>query len=152
MPLFRYFLSVGGTLLALLFVADAAVPTVPLPQNLTSGSDLPLIRIHSDRKLPERVVFDTSVVLPAPAVARAPVESAIAEIPAKARVREAFAQLPQQDTFEPKMTDMATVVVPRPKTYRVRQPLRPKVAAKPRNARPLMFAARQPRFGGVATW
>src|SRR5215467_630821 len=66
MPLLRYFLFVGGTLIALLFVANAAFPTMPLPQNLTSASDLPPVRIHSDRKLPERVVLDTSAALPVP--------------------------------------------------------------------------------------
>ena len=61
MPLLRYFLFVGGSLLALLFVVNAAYPTVPLPDTLTSAADLPPIRIHSERKLPDRVVFDTSV-------------------------------------------------------------------------------------------
>ncbi|MGH6737474.1 MAG: hypothetical protein ACREDY_00295, partial [Bradyrhizobium sp.] len=61
MPLLRYFLFVGGSLLALLFVVNAAYPVAPLPAALTSASDLPPIRIHSERKLPERVVFDTSV-------------------------------------------------------------------------------------------
>src|ERR1700759_1347200 len=65
MPLLRYFIFVGGSLLALLFVVNVAFPMEPLPQQLTSGSDLPPVRIHSDRKLPERVVFDTSAVLPA---------------------------------------------------------------------------------------
>jgi hypothetical protein len=164
MPLLRYFLFVGGTLIALLFVANAAVPTVPAPENLTSGSDLPPIRIHSDRKLPERVVFDTSAALPsqvivapdaiaqpkpqvqaqvpapAPVVAQAPAKPAIAEISAKARVREAFAQLPrEQDAFEPKM-------------YPARQPPKQKIAAKPRTTRPMMIVAQQPRSGGMATW
>jgi len=176
MPLFRYFLFVGGTLIALLFVVNAAVPAIPLPENLTSGSDRPAIRIHSDRKLPERVVFDTSLALPAQtpaapiaiaqakpqvqaqvpgpaqAVAQAPAKPAIAQISAKARVREAFAQLPQeQDAFEPKMTDMATVVVPEPKMYPARQPPK-KIAAKSRTARPMMIVAQQPRLGGMATW
>src|SRR5262249_19532786 len=120
----------GGTLIALLFVANAAFPAMPLPQSLTSVSDHPPVRIHSERKLPDRVVFDTSVMLPqasaapaamaqvqaqvraqiqasvpapAPVVAQAPIKPVTSEISAKARVREAFAQLPQdQDAFEPK--------------------------------------------------
>ncbi len=149
---------------------------MPLPQNLTSGPDLPSIRIHSDRKLPERVVIDTSIAMPvralaaavataqlkpqiqamapaaAPAVAQPSANRVTADISAKARVREAFAQLPQeQDAFEPKMTDMATIVVPEPKMYHARQPLK-KIAAKPRTARPMMIVAQQPRLGGVATW
>jgi hypothetical protein len=173
MPLLRYFLFVGGSLLALLFVVNAAYPTVPLPGTLTSAADLPPIRIHSDRKLPDRVVFDTSVS-PAPAApvvvaqakpqaapqqpqapvqAQAPVSPAIAAMSAKARVREAFAQLPQeQDAFEPKMSDMATVVVPDAKMYPARQPVRHKVAARPRTVHPMTMASQQPRFGGFDTW
>ena len=180
MPLLRYFLFVGGTLIALLFVANAAFPAMPFPQNLTSVSDHPPVRIHSDRKLPDRVVFDTSVTppqasaapaaataqlqaqlqaqiqasVPAPAtvVAQAPIKPVTPEISAKARVREAFAQLPQdQDAFEPKMTDMATVVVPEPKMYPARQPLK-KTAAKPHAGRPMIIVAQQPRSGGMATW
>jgi hypothetical protein len=127
MPLLRYFLFVGGSLIALMLVVNVAFPTAPLPENLTSGSDLPPIRIHSERKLPERVVIDTSVALPMQAAAapvaiaqvkpqaqiqvqtpaqadgpalqtnvRAPVQPAIS---AKARVREAFAQLPREERY-----------------------------------------------------
>jgi hypothetical protein len=173
MPLLRYFVFVGGTLIALLLVANVALPTAPLPENLTSGADLPPIRIHSERKLPERVVIDTSVALPTRAAA-VPVVIAQAKpqvqipaqgatplaqnkaqalaqpaISAKARVREAFAQLPpEEDAFEPKMSDMATVVLPEPKMYPTRQPIRHKVAAKPRSAPPLMVA-QQPHLGGL---
>jgi hypothetical protein len=169
MPLLRYFLFVGGSLLALLFVANAALPAAPVPEGLTSATDLPPVRIRSERKLPERVVFDTSVVMSAQAPAapvviaqakpRAPVPVAApapqakaetSEISAKARVREAFAQLPpEEDSFAPKMSDMATVVVPEPKMYPARQPVK-KVAAKPRPARPMMMVAQQPRPFG--TW
>jgi hypothetical protein len=172
MPLLRYFLFVGGSLLALLFVVNAAYPTVPLPDTLTSAADLPPIRIHSERKLPDRVVFDTSVsqapaapvvvaqaklqAAPqpqAPVQAQAPVSPAIAAMSAKARVREAFAQLPQeQDAFEPKMSDMATVVVPDAKMYPARQPVKHKVAAKPRTVHPMTMASQQPHFGGFDTW
>src|SRR5262249_2468572 len=106
MPLLRYFMYVGGALLTLLLVANVVLPQEPLPATLTSGSDLPTIRIRSERKLPEKVVFDTSVpvnvtaptaktIVAAAPVAAAPivVPPAVAEISAKARVREAFAQL-----------------------------------------------------------
>jgi hypothetical protein len=168
MPLLRYFLFVGASLLALLLVANAALPSAPAPEGLTSATDLPPVRIHSERKLPERVVFDTSTVMPvqpqaAPVVVAqvkplAPAPQAKAESPsisAKARVREAFAQLPpEQDVFEPKMSDMATVVVPEPKMYPARQPVKAKAAVKPHSARPLMMAAQQPRPLGnsLGTW
>jgi hypothetical protein len=180
MPLLRYFIFAGGSLLALLFVVNVAFPMEPLPANLTSGSDLPPVRIHSERKLPDRVVFDTSAVLPgqtqaAPVVvaqakpqltkprpqvtvqahtmAQAPVPPAMAGMSAKARVREAFAQLPQEDdASQPTMSDMATVVVPEAKMYPARQPVKHKFVAKPRNTRPMMMVAQQPRFGGFYTW
>src|SRR5882757_10034640 len=107
MPLLRYFVFVGGALLALLFFCDAVLPQVPLPVNLVSGSDRPAIRIRSDRKWPERVVFDTTIPSIAPvtvaAAQAAPVPPAIAEASAKARVREAFAQIPSEHS-EPKQT------------------------------------------------
>ena len=173
MPIFRYFLFVGGSLLALILVANAALPSAPVPEGLTSGTELPPIRIHSERKLPERVVIDTSAPMPAGAVAPVSVAQAkpqikpqvqaqvqpvaqapaVAPMTAKARVREAFAQLPQeQDAFEPKMSDMATVVVPEPKMYPARQPIKQKAAvARPRyNPHPMMMA-QQPR-GVFSTW
>jgi len=177
MPLLRYFLFVGGTLLALLFVADAALPTMPLPDSLHSGSDLPAVRIQSERKLPERVVFDTSVARssqtpaapvviaqaqPAQALAAqaesqpkalAPIPPAIAEMSAKARVREAFAQLPpQEDASEPKMRQMATVVLPEPKMYPTRPQPKRKLAAKPRPPMHPMLIAQQPRPRGFFIW
>jgi hypothetical protein len=173
MPLLRYFIFVGGSLLALLFVVNAAFPTEPLPETLTSGSDLPAVRIHSERKLPDRVVFDTSAVLPghaqpAPVVlaqakppvqvqaqgrSQTPLPPAVAKMSADARVREAFAQLPQEDdASQPTMSDMATVVVPEPKMYPTRQPVKRKAAAKPRTSSHPMMVAQQPRFGGFYTW
>lgn len=156
-------------MLALILVANAALPSAPVPEGLTSGGDLPPIRIRSERKLPERVVIDTSVPMPAGAaapvtvalakpqiqvqpVAQAPLPPVVAEMSAKARVREAFAQLPQSDAFEPKMSDMATVVVPEPKMYPARQPIKQKAAvAKPRVYSHPMMVAQQPR-GVFSTW
>jgi hypothetical protein len=100
MPLMRYFMFVGGGLLALLLIASACLPTLPMAQNSQPTTDHSNIRIHSDHKWPERVVFDTSrpTVTPAPAptavIAQAPVppKSAAAE-PAKTQVREAFAEM-----------------------------------------------------------
>ena len=175
MPLLRYFLYVGGSLLALLLVVNAAYPTVPLADTLTSASDLPPIRIHSDRKLPDRVVFDTRVSLPgqapaapvliaqakpqvqpqAPVQAEAPVPPSVAAMSAKARVREAFAQLPQgEKALEPTMSDMATVVVPEPKMYPARPPVKHKLVARPRSAHPMMMVAQQPQppHFGFQTW
>jgi hypothetical protein len=116
MPIFRYFVFVGGALLALLFVANYELREAPAAQvaatsgSETSGSDLPLIRIRSDRKLPERVVLDTSRPTPTPPavkIAEAPqppaqtVSRELADMSAKARVRETFAQfVPAQGKTE----------------------------------------------------
>jgi hypothetical protein len=69
LPLFQYFGWVGSVLLAALFgaswwpsgnVADATPPTARLSEGIH-------IRIHSDHKWPERVVFDTTRSMSAPA-------------------------------------------------------------------------------------
>jgi hypothetical protein len=163
MPLLRYFMYVGGALLTLLLVANVVLPQEPLPATLTSGTDLPTVRIHSERKLPEKVVFDTSVpvmviaptaktIVAAAPVAAAPiaVPPAIAEMSAKARVREAFAQLPdKEEATGPKTSQMALVTLPEPKMVSKAPVLKHKIA-KPRAATPLMVA-QQPHFG-QATW
>lgn len=105
MPIFRYFVFVGGALLTLLLAVNYVVPASPVAQAVaTASNDQPLIRIRSDRHLPDRVVLDTSqptiaapvvktaaVVAPQPPVHDA-ASPALAEISAKARVRETFAQ------------------------------------------------------------
>ncbi len=100
MPLARYFFFVGGVLLALLFIADACLPKLPVADR--ANADLPVIRIHSDRKWPERVVYDTSLPTNIPAQianteASVPAPAAVADVPAKTQVREAFAQLQPSD-------------------------------------------------------
>ena len=60
MPLARYFLYVGGVLLTLVFILDACL-TSKLPVIERSHANSPVIRIHSDRKWPERIVFDTTL-------------------------------------------------------------------------------------------
>ena len=87
-PIGRYLAFVGSLLLAMLFIADWLLPIGPT-QSVTSGeADKATIRIKSDRKWPERIVFDTSaptfVAQTPPLVADAPVTNA---------PREAFALL-----------------------------------------------------------
>ena len=107
MPVMRYFLYVGAALLALLFVAGEAFPTLPVTpvaQATNTAADLPMIRIHTDRKWPERVVFDTSAPTIVPtqtqiaknqAGAAAPVT--VADASTKVTARDAFAQLVPTD-------------------------------------------------------
>jgi hypothetical protein len=167
MPLLRYFLYVGGALLSLILIANLVLPQEPLPGTLTSVTELPPVRIQSDRKLPERIVFDTSSTVataPVPVLAPPKVAAVVAPVPApalavaaemsaKARVREAFAQLPPgEDVSEPKMDQMARVVVPAPQMYKVKQAPKRVVAPRPYAPRPLAKVAQQPHFGSFQTW
>lgn len=78
LPLRGYFLSVGGALVCLLWLADWALPA-QLPGRFSEPNPArPEIRIHSDVKGPELVTIDTNQPLPAPSdkeiiVAHAPV-------------------------------------------------------------------------------
>jgi len=95
MPALRYSIYVGGVLLALLFVADAYAPPQPVAARATVvAAENPTLRIRSDRKWPQAIVFDTTqpTIVPPPVLkAEANVE-APAEMSPKARVRETFAQ------------------------------------------------------------
>ena len=98
MPVARYFLWVGSVLLALLFIADACLPK--LPAGRAADTQKVVVRIHSDKKWPERIVFDTSAPMPHVAVAASsvkvdPVQPIASVIPDRAR--EALAQLPIPD-------------------------------------------------------
>jgi hypothetical protein len=146
MPLVRYFFFVGGALFALLLIADAVLPKLPVPDRDETGIDLPVVRINSDRKWPERVVFDTSTpaiapatVSPPPATTQAsvPAPATVADIPASARVRGAFAQ------FEPAYPTRSG---PKPQAKRK--------IAKNRISPPVVMVAQQPRPGFFAssTW
>jgi hypothetical protein len=141
MPLARYFIYVGGVLLALLFISDAFLPKLPVAESVSA--DLPVIRIHSDRKWPERVVFDTSLPTIVPAQlaktqSSIQVPATVADLPAKVRVREAFAQLRPADAAQAQASDAKK---PEPKPSRKRK------IAKRRVAPPVMLVAQQPRFG-----
>jgi hypothetical protein len=149
----RYFGFVGAALLALLFVSNALLPKLPVADRTASAVDSPMIRIQSDRKWPERVVFDTRI--PAVTLAQTakaepavPVAAKVADASAKARVREAFAQLQPAD---PAQLQTAIVKLPQPKL----QPKR-KIAkiARKRLIPPTVLAAQQPMFGffGNNTW
>jgi hypothetical protein len=143
MPLARYFVFVGGALLALLFISNAYLPQSPV--TVSANADLPVIRIHTDRKWPERVVFDTRIqpvtpVQTAKADAVAPVPATVADISAKVRVRDAFAQLP----FDPKQAQSSEPKKPEPKLQTKRR------VAKRHVPPPTMLVAQQPQFGFFA--
>jgi hypothetical protein len=166
MPLARYFLCVGGVLLALLFVIGADLPKVPAEQVANTAADLPMIRIHTDRKWPERVVFDTTIpagIGPvatagdaktdiaakaniaktgtgAPALIKVS-DGAAPDVLAKVRVREAFAQF--QPT-EPKQVQPVDAKKPE-----LKRPVKRKVARRHTAPSTMLFAQQRP-FGFFA--
>jgi hypothetical protein len=142
MPLARYFLFVGAALLALLFIADEYLPKLPAAERTNAAADLSVIRIHSDRKWPERVVFDTTVPPITPATtgmveAKASAPTNVADVSAKGRVREVFAQLPLSGKLQP-----ADPRKPEPKHRSKR-----KTVARSHIDPPMMLVAQQPRVG-----
>lgn len=147
MPLWRYFVYVGGALLALLFLISAVLPTLPDNEMLATGSDRPVIRIRSERKLPERVVIDTTqpTITPTAAVMA---QSVPAPPPPRmaAKARESFAQLVQP---EPK----GSSAVSKKAEARLRQGPKRRVARVVRPfGPPIMLMAQQPHFGPFNTF
>ena len=150
MPLARYFLLVGGALLALLLFAGACLPLLPVVEQ--AETQRPKIRIHTEMKLPERVVFDTSM----PAVTR-PLGPVTAETGApsvasaddvSAEARQAFAHLQSSDVSKSKLADTKR---PELKSAPSRKSETRKRAAAPRKVR----IARHPQFdwfGGRMWW
>lgn len=160
MPIFRYFIFVGGALLALLFAANFALPASPIAEAVaTANNEQPMIRIRSDRHLPERVVLDTTQpTIAAPVVNMAavvapqqPVQAdVLAEMSAKARVRETFAQftqtVPKADAASAKKTDARPQVLAQaPQAQSRRRVARMHPAPQP--GRSMMLVAQQPHFG-----
>src|SRR5882724_11512343 len=97
MPVARYFLYIGGVLLALLFAIDAFVPQeAALASHSAPGIDKSTVRIHSTQKLPERVVYDTSLPTIVPPVVKTQIAAApaapVVDPAAQMRVRDTFAQ------------------------------------------------------------
>lgn len=150
MPILRYFVFVGGALLALLFAVDQLLPSEPVAQSVAAiSNEQPMIRIRSDRHLPERVVFDTSqptVKTPIVVAATKPQTSIVADItdiPANARIRDAHAEI------APAVVEAAAVAKAdsRAKPQTTQTTPKRKVAKLYHNERPVMRVAQQPHFG-----
>jgi hypothetical protein len=147
MPLARYFIYVGGALLALLLIASACLPMLPLA--IEASSNPVTIRIHSEQKLPERVVYDTSLPTIAPqAIANAgrnvpDPATTVADVPIKAR--ETFAQLRPSDAVQLRASDSRKREA---KQQHQRKP------AKKRKAPHEFMMARPAHYGwfGYGTW
>ena len=133
MPLARYFLFVGGVLLALLFVSGWMLPKLPMAESADLGVERSFLKINSDRKWPERIVFDPSIPTVVPvqiATAEDTVAPPAAAADDSAKVRDAFAQIEPSDQKKPQ-----------PKPH-----LKRKIAKK-HVAPSRVLVAQQPRFG-----
>jgi hypothetical protein len=140
MPLARYFLYVGGVLFTLVFILDACLTKLAVSER--SHVNSPVIRIHSDRKWPERIVFDTA----RPTIVAAPTAivedrfvgpAAAADASANER-REAFAMMQPSDAKRLQPSDPS-----RRELKRQRQRKIVKRHVMPRS----VLVARQPQFG-----
>jgi hypothetical protein len=147
MPLARYFSFVGGVLLALLFILDAYLPKIPVHE--TADPSLPVIRIHSERKWPERIVFDTSVptIVPAQIASseqRTPLPGTASDVSVKERGREALAQMQPSDTKQLQPSS--------PKKRELKPQRRSRIART--YSPPYFTSARQWQFGwfGQSLW
>jgi hypothetical protein len=165
MPVLRYFLFVGGALLALLLICDAVFPQIPLPATLKSGSDLPAVRIQSARQWPERVVIDTSVPMTAPvkiAGSDLTQQGTGAVDTQKGTEREAFAQMnvamSKPQTVSPaKLADRSGARSSQSPSLKVASAPKPskRRIAKVHPSHPMMLVAQQPQphFGFFgSTW
>lgn len=147
MPLARYFLYVGGVLLTLVFILDACLTELQVMEGSQANS--PVIRIHSDRKWPERIVFDTTLptIVPAQtAIVQGRVASpaTVTDVAVKERAREAFALQPS-DAKRLEQSD--------PGRRELKQKRQRKIVKRrvmPRS----VLVARQPQFGwfGNTVW
>jgi hypothetical protein len=147
MPLARYFLYVGGVLLTLLFILDAYLTKIPFADR--ADPNLPVIRIHSDRKWPDRVVFDTSLPT-VPPMRTTIVEDRVPSPPARAYVavkeeRSAFALMQLSDAGRLQPSD--------PGKRAVKQQRQRRIAKKHVMPRSILVA-RQPHSGwfGNTIW
>lgn len=108
MPLARYFVFVGGALVALLLAFDFFSPKAVAESGIQSAGivDKTTLRIKSEQKWPERIVSDTTqpTIVPKAAKTQAalPGPEAMPEVTPGARVRETFAQFVP---VEPKKAD-----------------------------------------------
>jgi hypothetical protein len=141
MPLARYFLWVGGALLAVLLIAHWFLPELPDAEKASVAP--PLVRIQSEQKWPERIVYNTSheTVVPAPAAGKIAPPAAAADVLATAR--DAFAEAPPSDASKTQSADQKK---PDAKPHAKR-----KVA---RRRAPVLMVERRPQFGwyGPSFW
>jgi hypothetical protein len=128
-------------LFTLVFILDACLTKLAVSER--SHVNSPVIRIHSDRKWPERIVFDTALptTVPAPTVIvedRVAEPAPVADASAKEREREAFALMLPSDAKRLQSSDPGKREL---KQQRQRKSVKRHVM--PRS----VLVARQPQFG-----
>ncbi|MGY0572426.1 hypothetical protein ACTGJ9_016225 [Bradyrhizobium sp. RDM12] len=144
MPVSGYLFYVGGSLLALLFVANACLPDRPGIHGGAGASAT--IRIHSDWKLPERVVLDTTQpTIVAGRLAKVELVAPPGTDFAQKSVREAFAQFGPLD---------AERLQTRQSTKAEAKPQRQNKIARRHIERRIRLVARPPQYGwfGNQVW
>jgi hypothetical protein len=144
MPLARYFLGIGGALLALLLIANWYLPE--LSDARKASVDRPLLRIQSEQKWPERIVYDTSheTVVPASSASGQPdIGHPAAAAGVLAAARDAFAEAPASHAGQTQSADQKK---PGAKAH-----VKRKVA---RRRAPVLMVERRPQFGwfGANYW
>ncbi|MBW7962729.1 hypothetical protein [Bradyrhizobium sp. BR 10261] len=125
MPIIRYFVFVGGLLLALLFAVERYLPA-PAERAGPSDPDRSIIRIASARSLPEKIVFDTSARADWPTMAQAdPLSEEPKQQVREAQVREAQVRETQMRETLAAMPAAPAVEVKKEATARVSSGPRP---------------------------
>ena len=152
MPLARYFLYVGGVLLTLVFILDACLVKSPVMER--AQANLPIIRIHSDRKWPERIVFDTThpTIVPARTAIvgdRVTSPATVTNVAVKEREREAFALMQPSALMQ-----SSKRLEPSASGRRELKPERQRKIVKRHVMPRSLLVARQPQFGwfGDTIW
>ena len=140
MPIIRYFVFVGSVLVALLFAIDRYLPMPPETRH-ASDPDKTIIRIHSARSLPEKIVFDTRTRTAAPALANVdPIPEAVEH--ASGDVLSAMAAAPSPSATKSEA----------PVRKRAENRLRKKTAAKPSMMTPDRRMASERREFLAGSW
>ena len=130
MPLGRYFIYVGGALLALLLVLNAYLPSLEAASATVTEFTRPVVRIRSAQKLPERIVIDTSI----PTIVPAPTVVAEVQAPVKNPVLDALAQISPSDLKSADLKKTEPKAPPKRRVAKrtVRQPMVAFAQAPPR--------------------
>jgi hypothetical protein len=141
MPLARYFLWVGGALLAVLLIAHWFLPELPDADKASIAP--PLVRIQSQQKWPERIVYDTSHETIVPALVAGDIAPPAAAADVLATARDAFAEAPPSDASKTQSADQKK---PDAKPHAKRKVTRRRA--------PVLMVERRPQFGwyGPSFW